>query len=664
MKIRLAVVVVAAVAALSCSKRNPPAREQAPPPAPSPQVIVQQPAAAPAAPAAPTPDPTQAWFRSHYTKYEYRIPMRDGIRLFTAVYVPNDASAKKRYPFLLNRTPYSVAPYGTDRYDTHVIEAWVKEGYIFVTQDVRGRFMSEGTYADVRPILDKKGPKDTDESTDTYDTVAWLLANVDHNTGKVGIYGQSYDGFYTTSGIIDGHPAIVAAAPMAPIGDWWIGDDMHRNGALTMQIVFAFFSRFGVPRPQPIADEHAWPAFDYGTPDAYQFFLDIGPLSELDATDFKNQIAFWDDIRKHPDYDEFWQARNILPRLKNIRAAVWTIGGWYDTEDLYGSIETYRAIEAQNPRTKNTVIMGPWIHGGWWGQGDSLGDTNFGFQASADFLDRFNAFFKHHLKGGPDPGWAEAQVFETGANRWRNFAQWPPAEARPTTFYLRADGGIANDPPTDGEGFDEYVSDPARPVPYTESPDTADWSKRYMAEDQRFASRRPDVLVYQSAPLEDDVTITGPIDVELYVSTTGTDADWVVKVVDAWPGKPPGQSTRDLEDNKPNVGAKQLLVRGEPFRGRYRDSNQTPSPFVPGQITKVAFRLDDVCHTFLRGHRIMIQVQSSWFPFIDRNPQTFVPSIYEAKRADFVKATHRVHRATGAASKIEVKVLPRKDEAR
>jgi putative CocE/NonD family hydrolase len=657
--------VAAVVLAVACSKRGG-AREQSGQPAPSPQIVVQAPARP--APAAAKPDEgfgganAAAWFRANYTKYEFRIPMRDGTRLFTAVTVPNDASPAKRYPFVLNRTPYSIKPYGADRYPPIAPEPWVKEGYIFVSQDVRGRFMSEGTYADVRPIRENKKPTDVDESTDTYDTVAWLLANIEHHNGKVAIWGQSYPGFYTTSGIIDGHPAIVAAVPMAPIADWWIGDDMHRNGAVTIQIVFAFFSRFGIPRPEPIADEHAWPPFDYGTPDAYQFFMDLGALSELDASDWKNEIPFWNDIKAHPDYDEFWQARNILPRLKNIRAAVWTVAGWYDTEDFYGSIETYKAIEKQNPSTKNTIIVGPWVHGGWWQTGDKLGDADFGFPTSAPFLDRVNAYLKHHLKGGPDPGHPDAEVFETGANRWRRFDAWPPKAVKPATFWLREDGGLGRDAPTAGDGFDEYVSDPARPVPYTQDPQTGDWSDSYVAEDQRFASRRPDVLVYQSPVLDDDLTIAGPIDVELYVSTTGTDADWVVKVVDVWPGKPSWQGVSDLESRNFGNAGKQILVRGEPFRGRYRDSLETPSAFVPGQIAKVSFRLDDVFHTFLRGHRVMVQVQSSWFPFIDRNPQTFVPSIYEAKRSDFVKATHRVHRAAGAASKIDVLILPRKDE--
>jgi hypothetical protein len=660
----------------ACGRRGGPPREQASAGAASaPTVIVQAPAAEPAAGAAPaSPEAAAlaeavaaaAWFRAHYTKYEYRIPMRDGVRLFTAVYVPNDAGPGRKYPFLMSRTPYSVAPYGTDRYPEHADDISSREGYIFVLQDVRGRYMSEGTFDDVRPLLDTRGPKDTDESTDTADTIDWLIAHVEHNNGKVGILGQSYNAFYATAAATSGHPALAAVVAMAPIGDWWIGDDMHRNGAFSLQMVFTFFSRFHAPVPKPIIDENFWPGFDYGTPDAYQFYLDLGPLSELDATDLKTPSKFWDDAKAHPDYDAFWQARNILPRLKNVKAAVLVVGGWYDTEDLYGSLGSYQSIERQNPRGPARLWMGPWKHGGWWTAGSELGDTKFGFPTAATYRERLNAYFKHYLKGGPDPGLPEAEVFETGANRWRKFATWPPQGTVPTTYYLRGDGGLAAEPPADADpaaAFDEYISDPARPVPYTANPTTPMWSAEYMAEDQRFASRRPDVLVYQSAPLERDLTIAGPIDVELFVSTTGTDADFVVKLVDAWPGKLPGQRQRDLDDDAENHGAQQLLVRGELMRARYRNSLERPEPLVAGQVAKLTLRLDDVFHTFQRGHRVMIQVQSSWFPFMDRNPQTFVPSIYEAKRADFVKATHRVHRATAAASKITFGRLPAADEA-
>jgi uncharacterized protein len=658
----------------ACGRDEPP-----PAAAPPPTVVVmsQPPLAAPGAAPAPSgpaagPGAAAAWLRAHYTKFEYRIPMRDGVRLFTSVLVPNDASPTKKYPLLLRRTPYSVAPYGADRYPSMggSAEPFVREGFIFVAQDVRGTFMSEGTFEHVRPIRPAGGLPTTavtDESTDTYDTIAWLLRTLPHHNGKVGQWGISYDGFYTSAGLIDGHPALVAASPQAPIGDWWIGDDMHRNGAFALHEAFSFLGRVDRPRPSPTSEREGWPVIDFGTPDAYQYFLDVGPLSELGPAQFGAEVPYWKDLVAHPDYDDFWKARNILPRLRGVRAAVLVVGGWYDTEDLYGALETYRSIEAQNPGARSSLVMGPWKHGGWMGPGDKLGDGDFGFPTGPGFVELMLAFFKHHLKGGPAPSVAEALMFETGANRWRAFPAWPPREAREALLYLREGGGLSREaPPAGGDpaaAADEFVSDPARPVPYTQSPETGYWSADYMSEDQRFAARRPDVLVYQTPPLEEDVTIAGPIEAELYVSTTGTDADWVVKLVDASPGKLPGWTRRDLEDGRPDKGARQILVRGEPFRGRYRDGLDAPRAFVPGQVAKVAFRIDDVFHTFQRGHRIMIQIQSSWFPFIDRNPQTFVPNIYRAKRADFVKATHRVHRGGAAASKFLVRLLPAADAA-
>lgn len=611
----------------------------------------------------PAADPAAAraeYIRTHYTKYEYRIPMRDGVRLFTSVYVPNDAGPRKRYPILLERTPYSVAPYGVDRYRKQLGgAAFEKDGFIFVYQDVRGRNMSEGEFVNMRPHLPKKrGPKDIDESTDTYDTIAWLLKNVPGNNGRVGQRGISYPGFYTSAGAIDSHPALKAVSPQAPIADWF-WDDMHRHGAFNLSLAFNFFSGFGKPRPAPTANEE-WPRFDHGTPDGYQFFLELGPLSNVESRYFKGDIAFWKDLAAHPNYDAFWQERNILPHLKNIKAAVLVVGGWYDAEDLYGPLRTYQAIERQNPGISNSLVMGPWPHGGWWREdGASLGDAEFGFKTSESYQALELAFFKHHLKDGEKPSIPEALVFETGANRWRSFDAWPPPSVRETRLYFHPKGMLSTKAPTNtAEAFDEYVSDPDKPVPYTQESNPG-WPKRYMAEDQRFAARRPDVLVYQTEPLEKDLTLAGPLEAELWVSTTGTDADWVVKLIDVNPGKLPGWSA---SDGKPNRGHQQTLVRGEPFRGRFRDSYSEPKPFKPGEVTKVRFVINDVFHTFKRGHRVMIQVQSSWFPLIDRNPQTFVPNIFEAKEEDFVRAFHRVYRSAKHPSSIKVGVLPAVDE--
>jgi putative CocE/NonD family hydrolase len=429
---------------------------------------------------------------------------------------------------------------------------------------------------------------------------------------------------------------------------------MHRNGAFNLQESYVFFGvwRVGAPQAEPRADPHR-DKYEFGTPDGYRYFLEKGPLSEIDATDFGWDPPFWNDLRAHPDYDDFWKARNLLPHLKNIRAACLVVGGWYDTENLYGALETYRSIEALNPRLENTIIMGPWLHGAWeYLPGDQLGDDVIGFETSMAYRELAVEFWRHHLKGGPRPALPEALVFETGADRWRRFDAWPPREARPTALYFREDHGLSFDPPA-GAGADEMPSDPDKPVPYTYKPLADYWHAGYMAEDQRFVASRPDVLVYRTAPLTEDVTIAGPVEVELQVSTTGTDADFVVKLVDGYPGDEPGTPRGEPDP----AGHQQLLIRGEPFRGRYRNGDDRPQPFVPDEVATIRFTLDDVFHTFQRGHQIVIHVQPSWFPFVDRNPQTFVPNIFDAKRADFVKATQRVHWSAAAPSKITVNLI-------
>lgn len=606
------------------------------------------------------PSPRAQAIRTGYSKYEYRIPMRDGVRLFTAVYVPNDASKTKPYPLLMVRTPYSVAPYGLDRYKSALgpTEAYEKEGFIFVFQDVRGQHLSEGEFVNMRPHIDHKHSDQTDESSDTWDSVAWLVKHVAHNNGKVGQWGISYPGFYAAMGAIDSHPALKAVSPQAPIADWWRGDDMHRHGAFNLQLSYAFFPGFGKPRPAPTDDESR-ERFDFGTPDAYQYFLDLGPLSNVPSR-FKQAIAFWSDIVAHPDYDDFWKARSSLPHLKNVSAATLVVGGWLDTEDLYGPLQTYAAIERNNPKAENTLVMGPWPHGGWVrGKGDRLGDAEFGFNTSETYQPLELAFFKQHLKAGDNAGLPEALVFETGANRWRQFDQWPPASTQPRRLYFQAQGKLDWAAPA-ADGFDEYTSDPAKPVPYTQEISQR-WGKNYMAEDQRFAARRPDVLVYQTEPLADDLTIAGPLHADLWFSTSATDADVVVKLIDVYPGEAHGWSESDHDSGRKNRGGQQTLVRGEPFRARYRESYERPQAFTPDQPAAINFPINDVFHTFQRGHRLMIQVQSSWFPFIDRNPQTFVPNIFEAKAEDFVRATHRIYRTPTQASSVEVRVLPALD---
>jgi hypothetical protein len=634
---------------------------------------LQVPAPAVAQAAAADEDPVAAYVRSHYTKREARIPMRDGVRLFTAIYTPNDAATGATpgatYPILMVRTPYGVDPYGAADYPDHLgpSDPYAEEGFIFVYQDVRGRFLSEGEFVNMRPAADPP-QGGANEATDTYDTVEWLLENVSGHNGKVGLWGISYPGFYASAGAIDSHPALAAVSPQAPIADWWF-DDMHRHGAFNLQLAFSFFSTFGQPRPELTTE---WPKrLDPGTPDGYGFFLELGPLGNANERHLHGEVEFWNQTAAHPNYDEFWQSRNILPHLDGIGAAVMVVGGWFDTEDLYGPLATYRAIEGQNPGIWNVLVMGPWPHGGWSrGEGRSLGGADFGFATSEYYQEEVELpFFRHFLKGEGELRLPEALAFETGADRWRRFPAWPPPGLREATLYLREAGGLSFEPPAAGEAgatddgepggapaFDEFVSDPAKPVPYTTEV-TARWARDYMTEDQRFAARRPDVLVYESEPLEEDLTIAGPLTADLWVSTTGRDADWVVKVIDVFPEDEPEWVEERPDRPEEDLRGTQRLVRAEVMRGRFRESYEDPEPFEPGEPTRVAFELHDVLHTFRRGHRVMVQVQSTWFPFIDRNPQSWVENIFEADEDDFVKATHRVHRSPELPSAVRVGVL-------
>ncbi|MFC1608010.1 CocE/NonD family hydrolase [Candidatus Latescibacterota bacterium] len=597
------------------------------------------------------------YIRSHYTKFEYRIPMRDGVKLFTAVYIPNDAS--KEYPVLMLRTPYSVGPYDADRYKTRLgpSEKYEQEGFIFVFQDVRGRFMSEGIFVNMTPHVPvKKGGTVTNESTDTYDTIEWLLEHLDTHNGNVGMWGISYPGFFAQAGAIDSHPALKAVSPQAPVSNFW-GDDIFHNGALYFIHIFRFFGRFGIERNEPTTEWPERPKY-LDAPDAYRFFLELGPLKNANKKYFKNDIEFWNKIANHPNYDSFWKQRNIIPHLKNIKAAVLMVGGWYDCEDLYGPLKSYHFIEKNNPGIFNSLVMGPWQHGGWAGQdGSSLGDAEFGFATSKYYNDNILfPFFKNFLiEPDEDYSFPEARIFETGANRWRSFETWPPALCETHQLYLEARGTLSFKPPSaKKDAGDSYISDPSKPVPFT-SDLSARRRPRFMAEDQRFTANRPDVLVYQTEPIEDDLTLAGPIQANLFVSTTGTDSDFIVKLVDVYPDSIPGFSPKR---NEPDPRGQQLLVRTEVIRGRFRESLEKPIPFVPGEITGVSLELQDVLHTFKRGHRIMVHVQSTWFPMVDRNPQTFVPNIFKADEKDFVTVTNTIYRSKDAPSHIEIGVLP------
>ncbi len=593
------------------------------------------------------------FIKANYTKFEYRIPMRDGVRLFTAVYMPKDDSQK--YPILLTRTPYAVKPYGADQYKSDLGPSPIcaKKGYIFVDQDVRGRWMSEGQFVHMRPHNPAKKDEEFDESSDTYDTIDWLLKHVPNNNGKVGQWGISYPGFYTVCGMIDAHPALKAVSPQAPVTDWFIGDDWHHNGAFLLPHFFNFLVRFGDPRPEPTKKDP--PPFDHGTPDGYDFFLNLGPLSQIDPKYYKGQITFWEDVRKHPNYDEFWQARNIRAHIKNIKPAVMTVGGWFDAENLFGAVETFKHAEANTPPASNSLVMGPWAHGSCrQGDNDKLGELSFNAKTGVFFREKIElAFFEQHLKGKGDAKVPKAWLFETGTNHWRKFDSWPATEATAKSLFLQADGRLDTAAPKESNGFDEYVSDPAKPVPFIEKMNIG-MTGDYMTADQRFASRRPDVLVYQSPELTEDLTLAGPIEVDLHVSTTGTDSDFIVKVIDVFPSEYP-----DPKSNPTGVkmGGYQMMVRGDVIRGKFRNSFEKPEAFKPGEPARLRFTMPEALHTFRPGHRIMIQVQSTWFPLVDRNPQKFV-DIYHAKAEDFQKATQRVYRDAEKASKVTIRVLP------
>lgn len=595
-----------------------------------------------------------AYVRDNYTKIERQIAMRDGVKLFTSIYIPKDQS--KKYPFLINRTPYTVAPYGEDKFKLSLgnFPALMREGFIFVYQDVRGRWMSEGTFDDVRPQTTAKGKNAIDESTDTYDTIDWLVKNIANNNGKAGISGISYPGFYSTTSLPNAHPALKAVSPQAPVTDWFLGDDFHHNGALFLMDAFSFMSGFGVPRPLPITPDKGPKPFQFPIKDNYRFYLESGSVKNLKDKYFADSIRFWNNLVAHPNYDNFWKERLILPHLTNVKPAVMVVGGFFDAEDAYGTFATYKAIEKQNPGANNILVAGPWFHGGWVrSNGSFFGDIKFGQETSTYYQQNLELpFFKYYLKGEGTFNPAEANIFITGSNQWKKFNTWPPAETESRNLYLQPNGKLSFTKATSSNSFDEYVSDPNAPVPYQDGVQ-ARRTREYMIDDQRFAARRPDVKVYQTDVLTQDITLTGPVLANLIVSTTGTDADYVVKLIDVYPENEP--------DPKPNpngimMAGYQMLVRGEIMRGKFRNSFEKPEPFVPGQITKVNYTLPDVGHTFKKGHRLMIQIQNSWFPLADRNPQKFM-NIYEAMPSDYQKATHKIYHDSTNSSFISVSVL-------
>ncbi len=620
---------------------------------------------------ADAPEAAKPGIREQYTKYEYQIPMRDGTRLFTVVYVPKDSS--KSYPFLMTRSPYGSgvyeggqSHYGVDFYPQSLgpSREFDQSGYIFVKQDVRGRYMSEGVWQEMTPhIKTNRLAGEGVESQDMHDTVEWLLKNIKGNNGKVGIWGISYPGFYASASIIDSHPAIKAASPQAPVTDLFMGDDSYHGGAFMLAANFGFFSNFTVEK-NPTTLPKRWEEFDFGTPDGYQYFLKYKTLKNITAQLSDKQRELLMPTIEHNTYDDFWKSRNIAPHLKNIKAAVLTVGGWYDAEDPQGPFTTYHSIKNNNKGYYNGLVMGPWSHGGWAGaDGKSLGHVNFDVKTGEYYRKNIVfPFFEQHLKGATGKALPEVTVFETGTNVWREYPSWPPQQAQKRTLYFGKDGSLSwKEPQTEFNTFDEYVSDPNKPVPFISYVATGA-PREYVVSDQRFASTRPDVLVYQTEPLEEDVTIVGPVNPKLFVSTSGTDADWVVKLIDVYPSAyPDKQVVRERANDVPppsvSMAGYQQLIRGEPLRGKFRNSFEKPEPFVPGKVAAISYNMPDIQHTFRRGHRIMVQVQSSWFPLVDLNPQKFM-DIPKANPEDFQKATQRVYRSPGQYSGITVQVLP------
>ncbi|MFM8987672.1 MAG: CocE/NonD family hydrolase [Holophagaceae bacterium] len=587
--------------------------------------------------------------QDRYTKLEQYVTMRDGIRLFTSIYIPKDNSQK--HPILLLRTPYSVAPYGLDSYRASVgpSRSFDGEDYIYVYQDVRGRWKSEGIFVDMNPVKLKKGPKDTDETTDTYDTIDWLIKNIPRNNGRVGMWGISWPGHMVAQGMISHHPALKAVSPQAPMIDLWEGDDAYHLGAFQLAANFGFFTRFGGYRPEPISEAPKPILID--NPDGYDFYLKKSNLSNLSKV-LGNQAIYWDAYISHDAFDTYWQARNLRPHLLDIKPAVLTVGGWFDAEDLFGPLATFKTINKQSPSTNNRLVMGPWTHGQWArGDGSRVGSAVFDANTSLFFQKEIELpFFNHFLKNKGAMNLAKATVFETGSNQWRFFDAWPPKEAVQSAIYFQPKGGLAFEPVKVQSGIlpSEWISDPAKPVPYTMDI-TFGYSRTYMTEDQRFASSRTDVLVFETEPLESDLTIAGPLKVHLFASTSGTDSDFTVKVIDVFPNNAP--TPADSPKNW-NAGGYQMLVRGDTLRGKYRNSYSRPEPFVPNEITEVPFILQDIFHTFKKGHRLMVHVQSSWFPIVDRNPQVFM-TIKDAKPEDFQKATQRIFHSPRHMSRIE-----------
>jgi len=603
------------------------------------------------------------YMRTHYDLTEVQIPMRDGIKLFAVVYTPKDQSQK--HPILLNRTCYNASNYSNYKTGGYPSPYLIKDKYILVYQDVRGRYMSEGTFDNMRPNIpgnDRKNKKDIDESSDTWDTIDWLVKNLKNNNGRVGMYGISYPGFYTAAAIPDAHPALKASSPQAPISDFWF-DDFHHNGAY-LQSYTAAFAVFGYQKEgqtkQDWFMDKIMRFYKDAPKDGYDFNLDIGPLKNV-TEKYHHDNFFWQQIVDHPNYDDFWQKRNLLPHLTNVKHAVMTVGGWYDAEDLYGPLNIYKKIEASSPTAQNTIVMGPWSHGDWARENgfQAVNHIYFGDSLSTFYQREIERkFFNSLLKENVSPGLPEAYMFDCGLKTWNKFDQWPPKGVPPIKLYFGENGKLSVNQPLKPDAAFEYVSDPAKPVPYVSQTEGLTFTpRRFMTDDQRHAASRPDVITFETEALTDDITLAGEIMAKLKVAISSTDADFIVKLIDVYPNDHPS-----YKHNPANIimGGYQQLVRHEVFRGRWRNSFEKPEPFKPGEVTDVNVTLQDILHTFKKGHKIMVQIHSTWFPYIDRNPQKYVDNIYKANAEDFVKATIKVYGSSvveiGGGEKLNTKI--------
>jgi len=597
-----------------------------------------------------------SWFVNNYTKMEKYITMRDGVKLFTSFYIPKDQAEK--HPFLLTRTPYSCAPYGEDKFASYWQSfrmAYARENYILVTQDVRGRYMSEGEFVDVRPFnKNKKTNNDIDEASDTYDAIDWMVKNIPDNNGNVGVVGTSYPGFYSTEAALCGHPALKAVSPQAPVTDWFIGDDFHHKGVFFAMDGFSFYSSFGKPHPVPTKDYGK--GFTTPVKDNYKFFLEAGAVKNL-AGMIGDSIKFWHEMYKHPNYDEWWKARNARVGLFNVKPAMLWVGGLFDAEDCWGAWNSYKAAETQSPQSNSKLVMGPWYHGQWSREGSYLGNIRFESNTSDYYQKNIEIpFFNFYLKNkGNVDNISEANIFFTGENKWNKFSKWPPENVEYKELFANENNKLAFTKPAGKLSFDEYISDPAHPVPYTEDVHNHR-TREYMTDDQRFASRRPDVLSFEMNELTEDITLAGPVIADLVASISTTDADFVVKLIDVFPDD--YEYANNITGNGKDypMGGYQMLVRAEIMRGKFRNSFEKPEAFIPNTTTHVKFELPDVAHTFKKGHRIMIQIQSSWFPIADRNPQKFI-DIYKAADSDFQKATIRIYHEAANSTKFILPVI-------